>query len=245
MRMTSQEIFAILDDEARNFVFPMLDNGYVYPAAARLSLYRSDTDWALVFETFGYSPRGGEPDCMITTFASRPGGRKTPQQFHSEEAHSAYLEQHRYCEQSFVHPIADTSIYSEDYDEFVVPAATSVRLRGQTIALPQVQDLAAAGIEQRGDRLRVVELARYLAHHHRDLVLATEAERTAHLPEGVDLIGTFDDWYHPDLVNEEWPSATPSFRAIAALLAHEPADEAAITAGGNTHWTNWPGGGSL
>lgn len=243
--MTSQKILAILDEEARNFVFPMLDNGYIYPAAARLSLYRSDSDWALVFETFEYSPRAGEPDCMITTFASRPGGRKTPQQFHPEEAYSAYLEQQRYCEQNFVHPITDTSIYSEDYDEFVVSGATSVRLRGQTIALPQKQDLAAAGIEQRGDRLRVVELARYLAYHHRDLVLATEAERTAHLPEGVDLIGTFDDWYHPDLVNEEWPSATSSFRAIAAILAHESADEAAIAAGGNTHWKNWPAGGSL
>jgi hypothetical protein len=243
--MTSQEILAILDDEAKDFVFPMLDNGYIYPAAARLSLYRSDTDWALVFETFGYSPRAGEPDCMITTFASRPGGRKTRQQFASEETYSAYLQQTRYCEQSFVHPIEDASIYSEDYDEFVASTATSVRLRDQTIPLPQMQDLAAAGIEQQGDRLRVVELARYIAHHYRDLVLATEAERTAHLPEGVNLIRTFDDWYHPDLVNEEWPSATSSFRAVAAMLADEPSDDAAITADGNTHWSNWPEGGSL
>lgn len=245
MRITSQEILAILDDEAKNFVFPMLDNGYIYPAAARLSLYRSDTDWALVFENFGYSPRAGEPDCMITTFTSRPNGRKTSQQFVSEEAYSAYLQHNRYCDQRFVQPIEDAAIYSEDYNEFVAPTATSVRLRDQNIALPDRQALAAAGIEQQEDRLLVFELARYLAHLRRELVLATEAERTAHLPEGVDLIRTFDDWRHPDLVNEEWPSATPSFRAIAAMLAGEPCDEAAITADSNTHWSNWPEGGSL
>lgn len=245
MRITSQEILAILDDEAKNFVFPMLDNGYIYPAAARLSLYRSDTDWAVVFENFGYSPRAGEPDCMITTFASRLSDRKTSQQFVSEEAHSAYLQRNQYCEQRFVRPIEDTAIYSEDYDEFVAPTATSVRLRDQNIALPDMQALAAAGIEQQEDRLLVFELARYLAHHYRDLVLATEAERTAHLPEGIDLMRTFDDWRHPDLVKEEWPSATPSFRAIAAMLADEPFEEAAITADSNTHWSNWPEGGSL
>lgn len=30
--------------------FPMLDDGYLYLAATRLCLHRSDTDWALVIE---------------------------------------------------------------------------------------------------------------------------------------------------------------------------------------------------
>lgn len=46
------------------YAFPMLDNGYVYLAATRLSLFRSSTDWAVAVEVFGYSPRAGvlQPD---------------------------------------------------------------------------------------------------------------------------------------------------------------------------------------
>ncbi|MDP5103346.1 MAG: hypothetical protein NWP98_05430 [Erythrobacter sp.] len=243
--MDTQEILAILDQEAKNFVFPMLDNGYVYPAAARLSLYRSSIDWAVVFENFGYSPRAGEPDCTITTFASRLSGRKTASDFVSEAAYTAYLEHNRYCEQQFVQPIEGEALYDVDCAEFVAPGATRLRLRGQDIAVPDRQAIIAAGIEPSEDRLLVFELTRYLAHHHRELVLAAEAERTAHVPKGVELLGRYDDWRHPDLVNEEWPSDTASFRAIAAMLAGEPYDEAAITAEGNTHWSNWPEGGTL
>ena len=56
----------------------MLDNGYVYLAATRLSLHRSAADWALVFEIFGHSPRGLTPDLSIWSFGSRLVGRKTP-----------------------------------------------------------------------------------------------------------------------------------------------------------------------
>lgn len=37
-------------DECYRFTFPMLDNGYFYLAATRMSLYRSPEDWALVIE---------------------------------------------------------------------------------------------------------------------------------------------------------------------------------------------------
>jgi hypothetical protein len=54
MRWTATEILQILDECCDNFTFPMLDNGYVYPAATRLSLYRTPEDWAMVIEVFGY-----------------------------------------------------------------------------------------------------------------------------------------------------------------------------------------------
>jgi hypothetical protein len=46
----------------------MLDNGYIYLAATRLSLFRSSRDWAITIEVFGYSPRAGIPDTSIYTF---------------------------------------------------------------------------------------------------------------------------------------------------------------------------------
>jgi hypothetical protein len=54
-------ILRVLDDCASSFNFPVLDNGYVYLAASRLSAYAAPPDWALVIEIFGFSPRTGLP----------------------------------------------------------------------------------------------------------------------------------------------------------------------------------------
>ena len=55
---TAQEILAQLDQCNADFTFPMLDNGYVYPADVRMNIYRSDADWLIILEALGaYSPR--------------------------------------------------------------------------------------------------------------------------------------------------------------------------------------------
>jgi len=59
MRWKSEDVLAILDQCSAKFTFPMLDNGYVYLAATRLSLHRTEADWGMVIEAFGYSPRAG------------------------------------------------------------------------------------------------------------------------------------------------------------------------------------------
>jgi len=70
MHWKSEDVLAILDQCSANFTFPMLDNGYVYLAATRLSLHRTEADWGMVIEVFGYSPRAGMPDTNIYRFAS-------------------------------------------------------------------------------------------------------------------------------------------------------------------------------
>jgi hypothetical protein len=52
---SAHEILRILDSCCDAYTFPMLDNGYVYLAATRLSLFRSPRDWAMVIEVFGFS----------------------------------------------------------------------------------------------------------------------------------------------------------------------------------------------
>jgi hypothetical protein len=61
MKHSADEILSILDECANAFTFPMLDNGYVNLAATRLSLFRSEADWAMTIEIFGFSPRAGIP----------------------------------------------------------------------------------------------------------------------------------------------------------------------------------------
>jgi len=90
-QLGSDAILAILDDCCDAFTFPMLDNGYVYLAATRLSVFRSDNDWALVIEVFGFSPRAGLPDTHIHTFASHLHNRDTTARYVSAEAYENYL----------------------------------------------------------------------------------------------------------------------------------------------------------
>jgi hypothetical protein len=67
MDWTPAKILSILDRCCAWFDFPMLDNGYIYLAATRLSFYCCDQDWALVIEVFGFSPRYGNPKSHATT----------------------------------------------------------------------------------------------------------------------------------------------------------------------------------
>jgi hypothetical protein len=71
MPRQAQQIFKILDACCEALTFPMLDDGYVYLAASRLTLYASEIDWAIVIEILGFSPRSGAPDVATHTYASR------------------------------------------------------------------------------------------------------------------------------------------------------------------------------
>src|SRR5215471_1474634 len=84
-------ILSVLDRCCDAFSFPMLDNGHVYLAATRLSLYRSKIDWAMVIEVFGFSPRAGLPDTAIQTFASRLHDRDPPDNYVNRHAYERYL----------------------------------------------------------------------------------------------------------------------------------------------------------
>ncbi len=105
--LDSDAILAVLDECCDAFTFPMLDNGYMYLAATRLSVFRSDSDWALVIEVFGFSPRGGLPDTHIYTFASRLHDRDTPAKYVSAEAYKNYLRNNPNNESRLVYPISE------------------------------------------------------------------------------------------------------------------------------------------
>jgi len=91
MPFEADHILSVLDRCCDAFTFPMLDNGYVYLAATRLSLYRTPADWAMVIEVFGFSPRSGLPDTHIHTFASALYDRDAPEKYVNREAFDRYL----------------------------------------------------------------------------------------------------------------------------------------------------------
>src|SRR5438874_2741995 len=105
MRFTKEDILRVLDDCCGAFTFPMLDNGYVYLAATRLTLFRSSDDWAMTIEVFGFSPRSGIPDTHIYTFGGNLCSRKKSEDYVSREAYENYLANNLHNESRFIWPI--------------------------------------------------------------------------------------------------------------------------------------------
>jgi hypothetical protein len=239
-----EEILAILDRGAEDGVFPMLDNPYVYLAATRLTLYRSQADWALVFEVFGFAPRAGLPDLSIWTFASRLRDRNPPEKYRSPEAYQGYLAQHPNDESRFFHPIAPSGWEDPANGALVANSATGVVVRGEVVPLPTSDDLVRHNVRpSRPTRISVVELCRFLAETRRESVLGTEEERRISVPTELDEILRLDEWTHPDLAAGERPSAMGSLQQLAGILAFGPGAGYHPATRPNTHWSNWPDGG--
>ena len=244
--MTMGQILQILDDCCGTFTFPMLDNGYVYLAATRLSLYRSPQDWALAIEIFGFSPRAGTPDVTVHTFASRLRDRDKPGQYAKRAAYDAYLRDNPHNEARSFHPVADDEWQDEEDPELVSKDAMQVTVRGRAIEIPTLGGLARHGIElSEPPRLSVFELCRYLAAVDLEGVLATPKERRVSVfPEMKELL-VLKQWQHPDVVEDERPSGSRTFQQLARVLETGDVSLFRPTEKPNTHWSHWPEGGTL
>jgi hypothetical protein len=247
MQYSADEILAVLDEGARAFTFPMLDNGYVYPAATRLSLYRSEWDWAVVIELFGFSPRAGLPDLLVCTFGSHLTRQKGNPDFISEDAYQQYLQDHPNDELVWFHPLAEGDWMDQEDLELVDENASTLCLRGEEVPLPALSDYADAGVEfSEAPRITVFELCRALAFRHRSSVLATEEERRVALPSTVGKLLTLDEWHHPDVADPEaLPSRNETFRQLTSFLVGGDVAGYAPAVAPNTHWSHWPAGGTL
>jgi hypothetical protein len=244
---TAAEILRVLDDCCDAFTFPMLDNGYVYLAATRLSLFRAPRDWAMVIELFGFSPRAGLPDLCVSTFASTLFNRDAPERYVTTEAHEQYLRNRPNNEARYFFPIEEGEWQdAENGERLCNNTQAGVVLRKGRRAIPSAADCARHEIAvEDPNELRVFELCRYLAAVARDDVLATLDERRVSVAPGMQQLIVLDDWHHPDLANGECPSELESFQQLARVL--ETGDGAFYrpSRAGNTHWKNWPDGGSL
>ena len=238
-----KDILDVLDACAADFSFPMLDNGYIYLAATRLALFRSETDWAITTEVFGFSPRAWVPDLNIGTFASTLIRRKTVADYATPAAHAAYLQRQPHNDDLFIHHLEDGDWME---DEAVVQSASPVQLRGKDILIPALADYATQEIVlQDPNQAMVFEFCRWLAAEKRSEVLATPEEQRWHVPPDLVKILELDEWHHPDLVNDELPSQTETFQQLAQVLVQGDVSLYRPTELPNTHWSHWPDGGTL
>ncbi len=241
------EILSILDNCCQAFTFPMLDNGYVYLAATRLSLYRSSSDWGMVIEVFGFSPRSGIPDIQIYTFASQLYNRDSAESYVTSEAYDNYLKLNPHNDTRFFFPIEEGTWLSSEECESVDSSASSLILRGATIPLPDIGDYSNFQVSlEESPQIQVYELCRVLAAKYRDGVLASQEERRVSILPTMQPILQLEEWNHPDVVDEEaLPSRSETFQQLAKVLETGDVTIYNPSLPPNTHWSHWPEGGLL
>ncbi len=237
------DILEILDSCCDVGSFPMLDNGYVYPAATRLCLFRSADDWAMTIEVFGYSPRSDVPSTSVYAFGSRLRDRH-PQLFRTQREFDNYLAHHPHDEQRYGRPMIDGDWIEE---EFVALDASDVLVRGRSISLPSAAAYGRFGIVLTAPpRVAVFELARYLAEVARDDVLATVSERRVNVRPEMPQILQLEEWHHPNVIDRAVrPSGSQTFQQLARVLDRGDVSLYRPALAANTHWKNWPFGGTL
>jgi hypothetical protein len=242
--ITQKSILETLDSCANDFTFPVLDNGYVYLAESRLTVFRSPVYWAITIEIFGFSPRAGDPDVTVYTFSNALRNRSKIDDYVSKEAYDNYLANNKFNEFSSFWPIGGENWIDPEDSELCMEKG-EYELRNKKCALPGNLEYETAGIKLEEDRPAVFEFCRYLAHHEKELVLATEEELMHHVPVDCDVKLQLSDWCHPDITGSELPSSKETFQLIASLIETDKLSSYSSIEAPNTHWSNWPDSGTL
>jgi hypothetical protein len=231
----AEEILAQLDTCKAEYTFPMLDNGYVYPAGTKLTAYRDDKLWAIVIEAIGFSYRGGGhngiSNCLHiygNCLQYEPGTQNENFIYLTDDANNC------------------NTFDNEEYF-YLNPDCSTFTLRDQILPLYQDRKLYKdAGIEIEDlEQINAFEFLRLLDALHHDQLVATENEIKERIPNGLTKIIELHNWFHPDVVNDELPSKNETFTQIAKVLETGNIDFYKPTHEPNTSWKNWPDGGTL
>lgn len=114
------------------------------------------------------------------------------------------------------------------------------RYAGDTPVVVRGQAIAVDG--RAGERFE--DFARRLVPGHRDLLLADESELRSRIPADLPEILRLEEWHHPDPYADE-PSRVEAFQLLADVLETGDVSRYRPTQSPNTHWSYWPGSGTL
>ena len=146
-----------------------------------------------------------------------------------------------------IESLPDDPLFADEWDWEVRSGARALSIRGQSVTLNLSEEqLHVKGITLlEPPAVDPVAVLRSLLPEHRDRLLASLEELASYNPHRLPLWMRLDEWHHPDLANEELPGQTETFQMLADALASGDPARYAPTLPPNTHWRNWPEGGTL
>lgn len=216
----------------------MLDHGYYYLADVRLLGYRDELRWGIVFETLictstdcGHDAMRDQLYCFGNRLRHEPG-------FTDD------------CIWSRTSDAPEGPAFTSSFGPHCpteVSRVTSIRIRDQVVPMTTNRaDYAAEGIIlEDPTTIWNFELLRWMAPRYRSLLMATEEELQQGFSEPIPLFMRLYQWRHPDVARGERASDLQTFQMLAEALVTGDPTRYRPTEAPNTHWSNWPLGGSL
>ncbi|RZJ52806.1 MAG: hypothetical protein EOO44_10660 [Flavobacterium sp.] len=230
----SEDVLKQLDNCAQEFSFPMLDNGYISPAGTKLIAYRDEKRWVIIIEAIGFSYRGGGHNGISNCLHIFGNCLNYDPGMQNE---------------NFLYLTDDTNDCNtfDDEEFYLNKNCTSFLLRNLSFPIIHNRDKykQAGIILEDEEKINAFEFLRLLNELHYDKLIATEEEIRERIPVDIPLILEEREWFHPDLVNGELPSENETFIQISKILETGNTALYKPTHNPNTHWSNWPEGGTL
>ncbi|BAV04976.1 hypothetical protein SAMN05421788_11369 [Filimonas lacunae] len=229
---SAQSILKQLDACAAEFNYPVLDNGYIYPANSRLSVYGDAARWVLLIEVVGYHYRmrghGGIENCLYffgNCLPFEPG----MQNFNMF---------------TFTSDSDEGETFTGDA---LNPAVGSMLLNGKKVPVSHDPEYyTSRGVQlANAPEVKIWEFVRAINVDYEEEFLALEEEIRSRIPDDLPLMVRMDNWYHNDLAAGEKPSENETFQMLAHMLEKGDVELYQPTKPANNHWTNWPVGGTL
>lgn len=226
------EILHQFDEGNRKHNFLALDGGKEIPADVRLTAYRDDLRWAVVFELLAFFPASpghwGIVD-MLYKFGNSIEGK-----IGFEHGDLVRVTSDGPDSPAFLPPIGLE----------VNPQIGSIKIRGNVVPV----DLSPAALHAKqipppGELgLCGEHLLWSLLPEYRDLFLATDAEKLRRIPTDLPKFLQLEEWNHPRLMEERLkPSDSQTFQTLAgAIVSGDPSCYRPVQPP-NTHWRNWLG----
>ncbi len=225
--ISPNDILAQLDGAARDYTFPVLDNGYVFIGKSRLNAFRTEQDWAIVFELLGYYTREYQFENRLYAFGSSVANPGIG---------------------TFLIPFVTDKLAVLGTDHAIDPGLTSIQIRGDKFEFSLTpQFFSGAGVTCAATPLiHASEFLRAICHYRSHDLWATDIEVQNLTDLYAQKILVLDEWEHPDISDDQMPSETKTFQMLATVLSTGNVGEYdANLVSPNTHWTNWPEGGLL
>lgn len=223
-----EDILSTFDKYAESFNFPMMDNPDFINADIRLSSYRSDSEWLIIFQEIVYSPGAQDFLNLISAF----GNRVKPNGLVKGE--------------TVISPKKGASLFGEDgsflldLSDFEVEVYKTLE-RFQ----PKGTDYRRAKVGPRSEMPKPVKFLRLVASMAQtSLFLPDDALlRICHRARTLGLFLQMEDWHHPNIAGDERPSDSLCLQSLAKALAENtPSAYRCPERSRNTHWSKWASG---
>ncbi len=219
------DILEQLDNYAKEYDFPMLNNAYFLNADVRLTAFRGSSEWLLVFQEILLSEQHGFVN-SVSTYGNRvsnPGTQQAIPALSAPPNHSIWDGDRQFL-----------------LDQFDFEVVVGDNIRHFT---PSREDYRRAGVDVDSDMPVPAQVLRLVAHlAPDDLFTADEKllELCGRIDADVEKFMQLEDWHHPDIADDELPSGSECFQTLALAIARDDKSLYSCPENNvNTHWSNW------